>query len=84
MLLSVREEKILESIIVRSENDPYKPEFPFEKPIFPATHTYQIQVPGFINVWLKDESTNPTGTHKDRMAWEMVVSYRDFLQAKKL
>jgi hypothetical protein len=40
-------------------------------------------VPGFSNVWLKDESVNPTGTHKDRMAWEMVVAYRDMLHAKE-
>lgn len=40
-------------------------------------------MPGFSNVWLKDESTNPTGTHKDRMAWEMVVTYREILLAKK-
>ncbi|MBU1908164.1 PLP-dependent lyase/thiolase [Patescibacteria group bacterium] len=32
---------------------------------------------------MKDESHNPTGTHKDRMAWEIVVTYRDFLLAKK-
>jgi cysteine synthase len=34
-------------------------------------------------VRLKDESFNPTGTHKDRMAWEIVVTYRDFLLAKQ-
>lgn len=83
MSLSKEEEKILESIIVPSENDPAKPEFPPGNPKFPATPTYQIKVPGFENVWLKDESVNPTGTHKDRMAWEMVVTYRDFLLAKK-
>lgn len=78
------EEKItLDSIIIASENDPHRPEFPAEDPKFPATPTYQIQVPGFSNVWLKDESFNPTGTHKDRMAWEIVVTYRDFLLAKQ-
>ena len=83
MSLSKEEEKILESVIVPSENDPDNPEFPPDRPKFPATPTYQIKVPGFKNVWLKDESFNPTGTHKDRMAWEMVVTYRDFLLAKK-
>jgi len=83
MFLSIEEEKILESIIVPSENDPNNPEFPPDNPKFPATPTYKIKVPGFENVWLKDESVNPTGTHKDRMAWEMVVTYRDFLLAKK-
>ena len=83
MPLSKKEEKILKSIVVASENNPHKPEFPPDKPKFPATPTYKIKVPGFSNVWLKDESVNLTGTHKDRMAWEMVVTYRDFLLAKK-
>ncbi|MEK7540190.1 MAG: pyridoxal-phosphate dependent enzyme [Patescibacteria group bacterium] len=83
MPLSTSEEKILKSIKVASENDPTKPEFPPENPKFPATPTFKIEVPGFSNVWLKDESSNPTGTHKDRMAWEIIVTYRDFLIAKK-
>lgn len=81
--LSKEEERILSSIIVASDNDPSKPEFPPDNPKFPATPTYKINVPGFSNVWLKDESFNPTGTHKDRLAWEIVVTYRDFLLAKK-
>ncbi len=84
MALSEKENKILKSIVVASENDPNNPEFPPDNPKFPATPTYKIDVPGFSNVWLKDESVNPTGTHKDRMAWEMVVTYRDFLLSKKL
>jgi len=83
MSLSKTEERILKSIVVASENDPGKPEFPPDKPKFPATPTYQIKVPGFSEVWLKDESKNLTGTHKDRMAWEMVVTYREFLKSKK-
>jgi len=83
MPLSKSEEKILNSIVVASENDPARPEFPPDNPKFPASPTYKIKVPGFSNVWLKDESVNPTGTHKDRMAWEMIVTYRDFLLAKK-
>ena len=83
MSLCFEERKILESIIVASDNDPKKPEFPPDNPKFPATPTYQIQVPPFQNVWLKDESVNPTGTHKDRMAWEIVVTYRNFLLAKE-
>ncbi len=66
-----------------SENDPLKPEFPVDDPKFPATPTYQIDITGFSNVWLKDESHNPTGTHKDRMGWEIIVTYHDFLLAKK-
>lgn len=83
MGLTLDEQNILESIVVASENDPTHPEFPADNPRFPATPTYQITVPGFENVWLKDESHNPTGTHKDRMAWEIVVTYRDFLLAKQ-
>lgn len=83
MALSKKEEKILRSIFIASENNPNKPEFPAENPKFPATPTYRIKVPGFLNVLLKDESFNPTGTHKDRMAWEIIVTYRDFLLAKK-
>jgi len=84
MALSKREEKILKSIVVPSENDPNKPEFPPENPKFPATPTYKIEVPGFSNVWLKDDSINRySGTHKDRLAWEVVILYRNFLLAKR-
>lgn len=82
MALTLNEQKIFDSIIVPSENDPDKPEFPPGDPKFPATPTVRIKVPGFSNVWLKDESINPTGTHKDRMAWEMVVTYKQLLKAK--
>ncbi|EKD48275.1 MAG: hypothetical protein ACD_65C00036G0002 [uncultured bacterium] len=83
MPLAQDEQLILDSIKVPSDNDPLRPEFPDEGPKFPATPTYKIEVPRFKYVWLKDESFNPTGTHKDRMAWEMVVTYRDLLIAKK-
>ena len=83
MALTGKEERILKSIKIASENDPSKPEFPADDPKFPATPTYRIEVPGFDNVWLKDESYNPTGTHKDRLAWEIIVTYKDILLAKK-
>jgi len=83
MSLTEKEQRILYSIRVASENNPSKPEFPPDKPAFPATPTIKINVPGFSNVWLKDESKNLTGTHKDRMAWEMVVTYKDILLSKK-
>ncbi len=82
MPLSRQEQELLQSIRVPSENNPSKPEFPPDRPRFPATPTFKIEVPGFSNVWLKDEGVNPTGTHKDRMAWEMVVSYRQLLVQK--
>ena len=83
MVLSKTEQKILSSIVIPSENNPRKPEFPPENPKFPATPTYKIKVPGFSDIWLKDESINSTGTHKDRMAWEIVVTYKSFLLTKK-
>jgi hypothetical protein len=84
MGLTKSEEKILKSIIIPSENNPNKPEFPPNNPSFPATPTFKIKVPGFSNVWLKDDSINKfSGTHKDRLAWEVIILYRNFLLAKK-
>lgn len=71
----------IEGLDVPSQNDPSKPEFPprpFYEPKFPASDTVKIEVPGFTNVWLKDESTNPTGTHKARMAWEVVIKAKRY------
>lgn len=83
-MLSKKEKAILNQIPrARSDHDPNKPEFPADKPNFPATPTYQIHVPGFKNIWLKDESYNESGTHKDRMAWELVCQYRHYLEMKK-
>ena len=62
MALLSKEEKILNSIRVPSQNNPDKPEFPPDKPRFPATPTFKIKVNGFSDIWLKDESVNPTGT----------------------
>jgi len=83
MVLSKTEEVLLKSIVVPSENDPNKPEFPDDNPHWPSTPTKHIIVPDFNDVWVKDESVNPTGTHKDRMAWEMVVTYKQLLLSKK-
>jgi hypothetical protein len=83
LALSEQEERILNSIVVASENDPDKPEFPPDDPRFPATPAYRIKIPWFPNVWIKDESHNPTGTHKDRMAWEIVVTYLKYLRSKQ-
>jgi len=70
----------------KSHSDAYptKPEFPAWKPKFPATPTRRLKLPGFENIKLlvKDESLNPTGTHKDRMAWETVVLENTILRHK--
>ena len=74
-------DELIGNILVPSLNDPTKPEFPpkpFFTPKFPASQTYQINLPGFTNVWLKDESTNPSGTHKSRMAWEVVIKAKRY------
>jgi len=73
--------EVIENILIPSVNDPDHPEFPpkpFFTPRFPASNTYRIQVPGFSNVWLKDESTNPGGTHKARMAWEVLIKAKRY------
>jgi hypothetical protein len=74
-------EETIAGLYVPSLNDPSKPEFPprpFYEPRFPASNTFRIEVPGFTNVWLKDESTNPTGTHKARMAWEVLIKAKRY------
>jgi hypothetical protein len=68
--------EVLGNILIPSVNDPDHPEFPpkpFFTPAFPASQVRPITVPGFTNVWVKDESTNPAGTHKARMAWEVLI-----------
>lgn len=73
--------EVIENILIPSVDDPEKPEFPpkpFFTPKFPASETRRIQVPGFSNVWLKDESTNPGGTHKSRMAWEVLIKVKRY------
>jgi threonine dehydratase len=82
--LTKEEEEILKSIKIGSDNDPLRPEFPPDNPKFPATPVKKIEVNGFKNVFVKDDSVNPTGTHKDRMAWEIVCQYKNFLIAKKM
>lgn len=77
---SAREIEV-EDITIPSFNDPEKPEFPpkpFFTPKFPASQTRRITVPGFTDVWLKDESTNPGGTHKARMAWEVLIKAKRY------
>jgi threonine synthase len=73
--------EVIENILIPSVDDPEKPEFPpkpFFTPKFPASETRKIEVPGFSNVWVKDESTNPGGTHKARMAWEVLIKVKRY------
>ena len=82
-MLSAKEKKIISKIKIPSDADPRKPEFPPDNPHWPSTPTKKINIQGFSDVYVKDESVNPTGTHKDRMAWEMVVTYKQILLAKE-
>ena len=82
-MLSDSELKIYQKIKIASDNNPLKPEFPFLSPKFPATETKKILIKDWGHIFIKDESSNLTGTHKDRMAWEIVTWYKQFLQAKK-
>ena len=62
-----------DGIPVYSENDPEYPEWK-------ATPIIPIETP-FGTAYVKNESnrlSNPTGTIKDRPAWEMACLYRDF------
>lgn len=64
-------ERWAEEIPVFSENDPDNPEWKIT-PCSPIDLT-----PDGGTVYIKDESKNPTGTIKDRPAWELVTLYRD-------
>lgn len=63
--------------------NPVFPEFPEDDPSFPASPHYRIPIPGFKRVWLKDESYNPCGTHKDRKALEIVKFLYDEIVTKR-
>ena len=43
----------------------------------------KIEIPSFSQVYVKDESVNLTGTHKDRMAYEILKVYKNFLLRKE-
>ena len=47
------------------------------------TPLIKIEIPLFSQVYVKDESSNPTGTHKDRMAYEILKVYKNFLITKR-
>lgn len=60
-------------IPVFAESNPACPEWQ-PTPVFPLDLTTEEY--GVVSI--KDESVNPTGTHKDRPAWEIAAAYRDF------
>lgn len=72
-------EQFADGIPCYPENDPNLPEWS-------ATPTIPVDLTsdGYGIVYIKDESdteSNPTGTIKDRAAWELATLYRDFARA---
>ncbi len=51
-------------------------------PEFTPTDTKPLDLGRDGEVWVKDESSNPTGTIKDRPAWELATVYRDHVARK--
>ncbi len=70
---------IMDNIYVPPDETPDSPEFPPDSPRFPATPTLEVNFDGRA-IFVKDESKNPTGTHKDRWAWEMLVKYKRWFE----
>lgn len=70
-----------DSIVIASDSDPDLPEFPPFSPRFPATPATRLMVSRLNReIIIKDESHNFTGSHKDRMAWEIVVYYKTIIE----
>jgi threonine synthase len=72
-------EQFADGIPCFPENDPKEPEWS-------ATPTIPVDLTsaGYGVIYVKDESdtkSNPTGTIKDRAAWELTTLYRDFARA---
>jgi Pyridoxal-phosphate dependent enzyme len=61
-----------------SEDDPVHPEFPSQSPRYPATPIIPFVHDG-LQIAIKDESANPTGSHKDRWAREQILQYKYLL-----
>ncbi len=53
------------------------------RPEWQETHLREVDLSknGYGQFFVKDESINPTGTIKDRAAWEVATLYRDFARA---
>jgi hypothetical protein len=71
-----------DAIVVPTAQNPDNPEFPPFSPKFPATPIKKIHIDG-RRILIKDESYNPTGSHKDRMAWEIVKHYKKLIRNRR-
>jgi len=72
-----REKSIARIKFYKDEYSLSKPIFPPENPSYPATPHIPLEYKNFKKLSIKNESYNPTGTHKDRFAWEIVNYYAD-------
>ncbi|MBI4440244.1 PLP-dependent lyase/thiolase [Candidatus Woesearchaeota archaeon] len=75
-------EKFADGIPVFSENDPKNPEWR-ETPNI----EWDLRRDGYGRVFVKneaDEKSNPTGTIKDRPAWELATIFRDYARGLHL
>jgi threonine synthase len=68
-----------EGIPLFKENDPENPEWK-ATPI----KILDLSSEGYGQVYVKDESKNPTKTIKDRMAWELTTLFRDYARGLHL
>jgi Pyridoxal-phosphate dependent enzyme len=68
--------------VPRKDKDPHNPEFPPHSPRFPATNEITIADFHRCKLVIKDESQNPTGSHKDRWAWEKFLQYRKLIESE--
>jgi Pyridoxal-phosphate dependent enzyme len=67
--------------LISVPSNPRDPEYPWLAPNKPATPSFDRDFFG-RTVTIKDESSNWTGSHKDRMAWEIVVHYRNLIRQR--
>jgi len=65
----------------RTTDDPKHPEFPLNAPRYPATPSLELEEEGYTLI-IKDESRNPTGSHKDRWALEKFLQYRAIVEER--
>jgi len=72
-------ENIIHHIHQPSQTTTLHPEFPPGGPRWPATPCLDLKYDGH-SFLIKDESQNPSGTHKDRWAWEKIVQYKKIIQ----
>lgn len=64
---------------VRTNDDPDRPIFPLNSPRYPATPSVELTGQAY-RLFIKDESFNVTGSHKDRWALEKLIQYKEIVR----